>query len=229
MNSSSWRSAAMVSGARQTSRSTLPPPSLPGNAEILPSNLFARPLRNARGSPHPKSFPSYMGNRGELPIVMPAPSGFPSGKHRGAASHSATARRTASSPYATTLRCSSPAAHRSSLATTSPTTAVRSIHRERHLRARIVCESEHSGGVAEEVPAEVRRFGGAPAAELGPDIEEVPEGGAVGDSMVDDAPDEEGAIAELSDSEGSEGPQVALVADGGVEGEQGLDGQRDVG
>ncbi|RRT31973.1 hypothetical protein B296_00057822, partial [Ensete ventricosum] len=102
----------MVSGVRHTSSSTLPPPSCPGNADIFPSNLLARPLRTAAGRPHPKSFPSYMGNRGELPMVNPAPSGFPSGKHRGAASHSATPRRTASSPCAATLRCSRAATQR---------------------------------------------------------------------------------------------------------------------
>ncbi|KAH0454861.1 hypothetical protein IEQ34_016785 [Dendrobium chrysotoxum] len=104
MNSSSSRSAAMVSGARQTSMSTLPPPYLPGKAENLPSNLLALPLLTATGPPHPKSLPSYIGNRGELPIVMPAPSGFPNGKHRGAVSQSATPFLIFSSQCAATFR-----------------------------------------------------------------------------------------------------------------------------
>uniref|UniRef100_A0A8R7TY54 Uncharacterized protein n=1 Tax=Triticum urartu TaxID=4572 RepID=A0A8R7TY54_TRIUA len=124
MNSSSRSSAAIVSGARHTSMSTLPSPERPGNADILPSNLLARPLRTARGRPHPKSLPSYIGNRLELPIVTTAPSGLPSGKHRGAACHPAAAPRIASSPYAARLAFSLDAAHRRSLDASSATVAV---------------------------------------------------------------------------------------------------------
>ncbi|TMW86003.1 hypothetical protein EJD97_022093 [Solanum chilense] len=89
MNSGSDSRASIVSGDKITSKSTLPPPSLPGNADIFPSNLLARPLRIATGLPHPKSF-SYIGNLGELPIVSIAPSKFPNGKHRGSFSQSPT-------------------------------------------------------------------------------------------------------------------------------------------
>ncbi|RYQ99863.1 hypothetical protein Ahy_B07g087873 [Arachis hypogaea] len=82
INSGSDCKPAIVSGAKTTSKSTVPLPSLPGNAEIFPSNLFAPPLLTANGLPQPKSL-SYIGNLGELPIVIDAPSGFPSGKHRG--------------------------------------------------------------------------------------------------------------------------------------------------
>nr|GLL41168.1 hypothetical protein CR513_59037 [Ipomoea trifida]GMD65575.1 hypothetical protein CR513_59037 [Ipomoea batatas] len=76
---------AIVSGASTTSKSTVPLPSLPRKAEILPSNLLARPLLTATGLPQPKSL-SYIGNLGELPIVIIAPSKFPTGKHRGSLS-----------------------------------------------------------------------------------------------------------------------------------------------
>ncbi|GFP86301.1 bahd acyltransferase dcr [Phtheirospermum japonicum] len=75
----------------------VPFPSRPGNADILPSNLFARPLRIATGLPHPKSF-SYIGNLGELPIVIIAPSKLPNGKHRGSCSQSSTYLLTVASP-----------------------------------------------------------------------------------------------------------------------------------
>ncbi|KAG5583710.1 hypothetical protein H5410_044144 [Solanum commersonii] len=75
-------SPAIVSGAKTTSRSTVPFPSRPGKAEILPSNLLAMPLRTATGRPHPKSL-SYIGNLGELPIVIIAPSKFPKGNNLG--------------------------------------------------------------------------------------------------------------------------------------------------
>ncbi|GFP82199.1 bahd acyltransferase dcr [Phtheirospermum japonicum] len=102
MNSGSDSRPAIVSGAKITSRSTVPPPSRPGKAEILPSNLFERPLRTATGRPHPKSL-SYIGNLGELPIVIIAPSKFPNGKHRGSRSQSSTYFLTAPSPYAATF------------------------------------------------------------------------------------------------------------------------------
>ncbi|MFS8001709.1 hypothetical protein Hanom_Chr13g01193491 [Helianthus anomalus] len=79
-----WSSSrhAMVCGAKTTSRSTLPSLSRPGKAEIFPSNLFALPLRTAIGRPHPKSL-LYIGNLGELPIVIIAPSKFPKGNNFG--------------------------------------------------------------------------------------------------------------------------------------------------
>ncbi|RDX62613.1 hypothetical protein CR513_59037, partial [Mucuna pruriens] len=122
MNSGSDSSPAMVSGAKTTSKSTVPVPSLPGNAEILPSNLFALPLRTARGLPHPKLL-SYIGNLGELPMVMDAPSGFPRGKHRGFLSQSSTKRRTIASSCAFTFLLSCSAHHRRSLDSTSPAEA----------------------------------------------------------------------------------------------------------
>ena len=70
-------------------------PSLPGKAEILLSNLLAPPLRIAKGLPHPKSL-SYIGNLGELPIVIIAPSKFPNGKSLRSLSQSLTRRRTIS-------------------------------------------------------------------------------------------------------------------------------------
>ena len=73
----------------------LPLPSLPGKAEILLSNLLAPPLRIAKGLPHPKSL-SYIGNLGELPIVIIAPSKFPNGKSLRSLSQSLTRRRTIS-------------------------------------------------------------------------------------------------------------------------------------
>lgn len=121
-NSESDSSPAMVSGANTTSRSTLPLPSLPGKAEIFPSNLLAPPLRIATGLPHPKSL-SYIGNLGELPMVMDAPSGFPRGKHLGFLSHSSTNRLTVASSCAFTFLFSCSAHHRKSLDTTSPADA----------------------------------------------------------------------------------------------------------
>nr|KYP76792.1 hypothetical protein KK1_021049 [Cajanus cajan] len=118
----SFSSPAMVSGAKTTSKSTLPFPSLAGNAEILPSNLFAFPLRIATGLPHPKSF-SYIGKRGELPIVIIAPSKFPRGNSLGAFSQSSTPRRTVASSCATTFRCSNSAQKRRSRERISPTVA----------------------------------------------------------------------------------------------------------
>ena len=110
----------MVSGARHTSTSMLPSPACPGNEDILPSNLFARPLRTASARPHPKSFPSYIGNRGELPIVRAAPSGLPSGKQRGAASHSAAARRSGSPTSAATSSATPPPSYASPEARAPP-------------------------------------------------------------------------------------------------------------
>ncbi|KAK6779163.1 hypothetical protein RDI58_021347 [Solanum bulbocastanum] len=95
-------SPAIVSGAKTTSRSTVPFPCRPGKAEILPSNLLAMPLRTATGRPQPKSL-SYIGNLGELPIVIIAPSKFPKGNNLGLLSQSFTPWRTVMSPCATTF------------------------------------------------------------------------------------------------------------------------------
>ncbi|WVZ17806.1 hypothetical protein V8G54_010788 [Vigna mungo] len=118
----SFSSPAMVSGAKTTSRSTLPFPSLPGNAEIFPSNLFALPLRIATGLPQPKSL-SYMGKRGELPMVIIAPSKFPRGNSLGAFSQSSMPRRTVASSWAITFRCSNSAQKRRSCERISLTVA----------------------------------------------------------------------------------------------------------
>ena len=69
-NSLSCSSRAMFSGVSTSSASMLPPPSLPGYSDALPSDLLALPLRAASGLPHPKSQP-YMSNRGELPSITP--------------------------------------------------------------------------------------------------------------------------------------------------------------
>ncbi|KAI5392062.1 hypothetical protein KIW84_076740 [Lathyrus oleraceus] len=98
----SFSSPAIVLGAKTTSRSTLPFSSLPGKAEIFPSNLFAFPLRIAKGFPQPKSL-SYIGKRGELPIVIIAPSKFPSGNNLGLFSQSSIPRCTVASSYTTTF------------------------------------------------------------------------------------------------------------------------------
>ena len=66
-------------------------PSLLGKAKILLSNLLAPPLRIAKGLPHPKSL-SYIGNLGELPIVIIALSKFPNGKSLRSLSQSLTPR-----------------------------------------------------------------------------------------------------------------------------------------
>ncbi|CAN4107056.1 unnamed protein product [Withania somnifera] len=102
MNSGSDSNRSIVWGNNMTSKSTVPPPSLPGKADILPSNLLARPLRTATGLPHPKSL-SYIGNLGELPIVSMAPSKFPKGKHRGSFSQSFTNLFTITSSCALTF------------------------------------------------------------------------------------------------------------------------------
>ncbi|PKI34537.1 hypothetical protein CRG98_045074 [Punica granatum] len=122
MNSASFSSSAIVSGASTTSRSTLPPTSRPGKAEIFPSNLFAQPLLIARGRPHPKSL-LYIGNLGELPIVIDAPSAFPRGNSLGELSQSAMPFRTVSSPWATTFLCRRPADQLSSRDSSSPAAA----------------------------------------------------------------------------------------------------------
>ena len=57
----------------------LPLPSLLGKVEILSSNLLAPLLRIAKGFPHPKLL-LYIGNLGELPVVIIALSKFPNGK-----------------------------------------------------------------------------------------------------------------------------------------------------
>ena len=69
-NSLSCSSRAMFSGVSTSSASMLPPPSLPGYSDALPSKLLALSLRAASAIPHPKSQP-YMSNRGELPIITP--------------------------------------------------------------------------------------------------------------------------------------------------------------
>ena len=84
--------------------STLSLPSLPREAEILPSNLLTPPLHITKGLPHPKSL-SHIGNLGELPIVIIAPSKFPNGKSLGSLSQSLTPRHTVSLSCATTFLC----------------------------------------------------------------------------------------------------------------------------
>ncbi|KAJ0887663.1 hypothetical protein HanRHA438_Chr09g0393451 [Helianthus annuus] len=122
MNSGSDSIPAIVSGDNTTSKSTLPPPSLPGNAEIFPSNLFARPLLTATGFPHPKSL-SNIGNLGELPIVSIAPSKFPNGKHRGSLSQFLTKRHTIVSSCDNTFLFNCSAHHFKSFDNTSPAVA----------------------------------------------------------------------------------------------------------
>uniref|UniRef100_A0A0A0KZW3 Uncharacterized protein n=1 Tax=Cucumis sativus TaxID=3659 RepID=A0A0A0KZW3_CUCSA len=122
MNSKSLSRAAIVSGDKTTSKSTLPFPSFPGNADILPSNLFALPLRTATGLPHPKSL-LYIGNLGELPIVTDAPSAFPSGNNRGAFSQSPMPPRTVASLCAATFRWIKVPHQPKSLDRSSPTRA----------------------------------------------------------------------------------------------------------
>ncbi|KAL4353805.1 hypothetical protein GQ457_06G006330 [Hibiscus cannabinus] len=112
----------MVSGAKTTSRSTPPSPSLPGKAEIFPSNLLALPLLTAKGRPHPKSL-LYIGNLGELPMVIDAPSAFPKGNSLGCISQSAIPLRTVPSSCATTFLCSRSAAQLKSFASNSPASA----------------------------------------------------------------------------------------------------------
>ena len=82
----------------------LPLPSLPGKDKILPSNLLALPLRIAKGLSHPKSL-SYIGNLGDLPIVIIALSKFPNGKSLSSLSQSLTPRHTVSLSCTTTFLC----------------------------------------------------------------------------------------------------------------------------
>ena len=82
----------------------LPLASLPKKAKILLLNLLALSLRIAKGLPHPKSL-SYIGNLGELPIVIIAPSKFPNRKSLGSLSQSLTSWRTVSLSCATTFLC----------------------------------------------------------------------------------------------------------------------------
>ena len=82
----------------------LPLASLPRKAEIFLSNLLALSLCIAKGLPHPKSL-SYIGNLGELPIVIIASSKFPNRKSLGSLSQSLTSRCTVSLSCATTFLC----------------------------------------------------------------------------------------------------------------------------
>ena len=82
----------------------LPLASLPRKAKILLSNLLALSLRIAKGLPHPKSL-SYIGNLGELPIVIIALSKFPNRKSLGSLSLSLTSGCTVSLSCATTFLC----------------------------------------------------------------------------------------------------------------------------
>lgn len=68
----------------------------------------------------------------------------------------------------------------------------------------------------------------AVAAEVGPGVEEVPEGGAVSDGMVEGATDEDAAIGQFGDLNSEERHGVAVAAEHAVEGEEGLDDGRDV-
>ncbi|KAL2955449.1 hypothetical protein AAZX31_18G029600 [Glycine max] len=119
MGAKSDSSRAILFDAENNSKSTVPPPFLPGNADILPSNLFAPPLRTAKSRPHPKSL-SYIGNLGELPICTEAPSWFPSSKHFGWRSQFSTLRFTVALSNAFTLLFSCSAHQRSSLDATLP-------------------------------------------------------------------------------------------------------------
>ena len=75
-----------------------------GLVEISALPLPSPPLHIAKGFPHPKSS-SYIGNLGELPIFIIAPSKFPNGKSLGSLSQSLTPRCTVSLSCATTFLC----------------------------------------------------------------------------------------------------------------------------
>lgn len=83
-----------------------------------------------------------------------------------------------------------------------------------------VRKAKNGGGVGEEVALKVRRPGDGSqsreAAEFGPGVEEIPEGSAIDDGVVDGASEEDGAVAKLGELEGGEGEEMAVVADGGV-------------
>lgn len=101
---------------------------------------------------------------------------------------------------------------------------------ERHLRSAL---RQPENGVGDEVvvAAEVRDVAEALAGsstKLRERVEEVPEGGAVGDGVVDGAADEQ-AVGELGDLNGHDRRGVSAVADLPVEGEEFLEGFRDVG
>ncbi|CAL9101153.1 unnamed protein product, partial [Musa textilis] len=105
----------------------------------------------------------------------------------------------------------------------------RCVHRKRHLRAASAGEPKHRLGVAEVVSAKVRRRGGAAAAELRPRVEEVPERGPIDDGVVDGRAEEHGAVRELGELERGERAEMAVEADGAVEGEERLDRRRHIG
>ncbi|KAF7816348.1 hypothetical protein G2W53_030317 [Senna tora] len=240
MNSESDSNPAIVSGDKSTSKSTLPFPSLPGNAEILPSNLLARPLRIATGLPHPKSL-SYIGNRGELPMVIDAPSKFPSGKHLGFFSQSSTNCLTVASSWAFTLLLSCSAHQRRSRDITSPAVAYPVLKDGRYLAAflpiRIVALLPHQlHGVHVALPSPDVRSGfqllncfAAEAENSLPEgVEEIPEGGAVGDGVIDGAADED-AVSKLGDLNGHNRAEMTAVTNFSVKSEEFLEGLRDIG
>lgn len=74
-------------------------------------------------------------------------------------------------------------------------------------------------GFAREVWRAEYFLGGAAFVDGGEGVEEMPEGGAVGDSVVDGAANEDG-IGELGDLDGSEGIVVTGVGDHHVIGEE---------
>lgn len=87
-------------------------------------------------------------------------------------------------------------------------------------------DEEDGGGVDCGFAREVRRaeyfHGGGAFGDGGEGVEEVPEGGAVGDGVVDGAADENG-VGELGDLDGREGVVVASVGDHHVVGEEFLE------
>jgi len=84
-------------------------------------------------------------------------------------------------------------------------------------------DEEDSVGVDYSFAREVRRaeyfLGCAAFGDGGEGVEKMPEGGAIGDSVVDGAADEDG-VGELGDLDGSEGIVVAGVGDHHVIGEE---------
>ena len=78
-------------------------------------------------------------------------------------------------------------------------------------------DGEDGGGIEDRVASEVRRArnlllgaGAGGLGDCGEGVEEVPEGGSVGDGVVDGDSDED-AVGELGDLDGDEGEVVAGV------------------
>jgi len=87
-------------------------------------------------------------------------------------------------------------------------------------------DEEDGRGVDYGFAREIRRaeyfLGGAAFGDGGKGVEEVPEGGSVGDGVVDGAADENG-VGKLGDLDGREGVVVAGVGDHHVVGEEFLE------